>query len=173
MMVKFFPDIMSMKVENTIRGVMRRLKEDHTPSPPPTHFTQFISKHAGGMHLACCYVLELLEKKDMRGFTLTLPSLANAFIKSETTTFSDLFLHLLVLGLSAQKESIKEPALLLILRDFWVPCCHSSEHILLFLFRMLWFLHTRISKSLLREVLETIEPGKEVSIIIVFMIGRL
>ena len=161
-MVKFFPELLSLMVENTLGGVLRQLKEDHTPYTPPNHFTQFISRHSGGMHLACTYSLDLLQKKDLKPFTILLPSIAQAFVQSDTIALPDIFLHLLVLNLNAQKEVLKEGVLLIILRDFWVPCCQSSEHVLLHLFRMLWSLHSKVSEDLLREVLETVEPGKEV-----------
>lgn len=83
--------------------------------------------------------------------------------RSDSIGLPDLFLHLLVLHTSSQRETLKEASLLLILRDFWVPCCQSSEQVLLHLFRMLWFVHSKVSGTLLREVLETVEPGKEVS----------
>ena len=164
-MIKFLPDLLSLMVDNTLRPILRQLKEtDHTPHamPPPAHFTQFLSRHSGAMHLACGYTLDLLDKRDIKSLTLLLPSLAKAFVKSETVGLPDTFLHLLVLGLSAHGESLKESTMLLLLRDFWVPCCQSSEQVLLHLLRMLWSLHARVSEALLREVLETVEPGKEV-----------
>lgn len=161
-MVKFFPDLLSLMVDNTLRGILRQLKEDHTPHAPPAHFTQLLSRHSGAMHLACSYTLDLLEKKDIKSFTLLLPSIAKAFIKSDTISLPDTFLHLLVLGLNAHKETFKEASLLVLLRDFWVPCCQTSEQVLLYLFRMLWHMHGRVGEALLREVLETVEPGKEV-----------
>ena len=162
-MVKFLPDLLSLMVDNTLRAIFRQLKEDHTPHTPPTQFTQFLSRHSGAMHLACSHSLELLEKKDMKSFILLLPSIAKAFIKSDTVSLPDIFLHLLVLGLYSHKDTLKENTLLVLLRDFWVPCCQSSEQVLLYLFRMLWHMHKKVGEALLREVLETVEPGKEVS----------
>lgn len=164
-MIKFFPDLISLMVENTLRGVLKQLKEDHTPYSPPPHFAQFLSRHSGAMHIVCGYALQLLEKKDIRSLTLLLPSIATAFTKSDSVAMPDLFLHNFVLDLSAQKEMLKEGALLIVLRDFWVPCCQGDEHILLHLFRMLWYVHSKVSDALLREVMETVEPGKEVGII--------
>lgn len=151
-------------VESSLRTLSRQLKEDHTPYAPPPHFMEFMSRHSGAMHLACGYVLGLLEKKDIRSFTSLLPTIANAFIKSDTISFPDLFLHELVLGLRGQKDMLKESTLLVLLRDFWVPCCQSSEQVLLHLFKMLWLLHAKVGDALLREVLETVEPGKEVCV---------
>lgn len=162
-MVKFCPDLVSLMVENTLRGIHRQLKEEYTHQIP-TSFTQFLSKHTGAMHLTCSYALQLLDKKDIKSVTLLFPSIANAFVSSSSIFFPDLFLHLLVLGMVAQGDVLKEGALLVILRDFWIPCCQSSEQVLLHLFRVLWFLHAKISQGLLREVLETVEPGKEVLI---------
>lgn len=161
-MVKFFPDLLSLMIDSTLRGVLRQLKEDHAPLTLSTHFTQLLSRHGGAMHLACGYALELLDKRDMKSFNLLLPSIAKAFNKSDSASFPDTFMHLLVLGICAQKASLKESTMLLLLRDFWVPCCQSSEQVVLYLFRMLWFLHAKVSEGLLREVLETVEPGKEV-----------
>lgn len=163
-MVKFSPDLVSFMLENTLRGVLRQLKEDHTPYTLPPSFTQFLSRHSGAMHLACSYALDLLDNRDMKSFTILLPSIAKAFITSDSVNLPDLFLHRMVLQLTANRDALKETTLLVILRDFWVPCCQSSEHVLLYLFRMLWFLHTNVSSALLREVLETVEPGKEVCV---------
>ena len=98
----------------------------------------------------------------MKSFTLILAAIAKAFVESDSVQLPDLFLHLLVLKLTSLKSTLKEATLLVVLRDFWVPCCPGSEHVLIHLFRMLWFLHTNVSDTLLREVLETVEPGKEV-----------
>ena len=163
MMVKFLPTLLSLMVENTLRSLHRQLKEDYTPFSIPAHFLHFISRHSGAMHLACSYALQLLEKKDLKSFSLLLPAIAKGFIKSESVLLPDTFLHLLILFMDRHREMLKESTFLLILRDFWVPCCHSSEQVVLHLFRMLWFLHGKISQELLREVLETVEPGKEVS----------
>ena len=131
-----------------------------TPTAP---FTQFLSKSTSAMHLACSCALQILDKKDVKSLTLLLPSIAKAFVSWDSISFPDLFLHLLVVGMVMHEDVLKEGALLVLLRDFWIPCCQSSEQVLLHLFRVLWFLHAKISQSLLREVLETIEPGKDVS----------
>ena len=164
MMVKFLPTLLSLMVENSLRSLHKQLKEDHTPFSLPAAFINFISRHSGAMHITCSYALHLLEKKDIRSFSLLLPAVAKAFIKSESVLLPDSFLHFLILHMDTHREVLKESTFLLILRDFWVPCCHSSEQILLHLFRMLWFLHGKISEDLLREVLETVEPGKEVGL---------
>jgi len=161
-MVKFCPDLLSVMVDNVLRGVYRQLKEDYTPRSTPPTFTQILPNSTCAMHLACSYALHLLDKKDVKSLTLLLPSIANALGSSDSVSFPDYFLHLLVVGMVAQGDLLKEGALLVILRDFWIPCCRSSEQVLLHLFRFLWYLHTRISSGLLREVLETVEPGKEV-----------
>lgn len=164
LMVKFFPDLLSVMVDSTLHGILRQLKEDHTHCATPTSFTQLISRHGTAMHVACGYALELLEKKDIRAFSLLLPSIAEAFVKSDSINLPDIFLHLLVLKMASMRQLLKESTFLVVLRDFWVPCSQSSEHVLLYLFRMLWFLHASVSDTLLREVLETVEPGKEVTI---------
>lgn len=162
LMVKFLPCLLSLVAENALRGVLRQLKEDHAPFSLPAYFTHFISHHGNGMHLACTYALDLLERRDVKSFTLLLPSIAKAFNKSDNSVnLPDLFLHLLVLKLAQQREVLREATLLVILRDFWVPCSQSSEHVLLYLFHMLWFMHSAVGDTLLREVLETVEPGKE------------
>ena len=163
-MVKFLPTLLSLMVENSLRTLHRQLKEDYTPFSLPAPFVNFISRHSGAMHIACTYTLQLLERKDIRSFSLLLPAIAKAFIKSESILLPDTFLHLLILHMDKHRDVLKESTFLLILRDFWVPCCHSSEQVLLHLFRMLWFLHSKISQDLLREVLETVEPGKEVRV---------
>lgn len=162
LMVKFFPDLLSFTLENTLHSVLRQLKEDPAPYSLPTSFTPFLSRNGSAMHLACCYALELLGRRDIKSFVILLPSIAKAFIKSDLVNLPDLFLHLLVLQLTENREVLKEATLLVVLRDFWVPCCQTSEHVLLYLFRMLWFLHSSVGSTLLREVLETVEPGKEV-----------
>ena len=163
-MVKFCPDLVSLMVENSLRALYRQLKEDHTTFTPPTTLAQFLCKHSGAMLLTCSYTLQILDKKDIKALTLLLPSIAKAFVSSDSISFPDLFLHLLVLGMVVQEDVLKEGALLVILRDFWIPCCQSSEQVLLHLFRVLWFLHAKVSQSLLREVLEVVEPGKDVHI---------
>ncbi len=149
-------------VDNLLRGIYRQLKEDYTPRNTSPSFTEFLSNNACAMHLTCSYALHLLDKKDIKSLTLLLPTIANSFVSSDSIFFPDYFLHLLVVGMVSHGDVLKEGALLIILRDFWIPSCQNSEQIILHLFRFLWYLHAKVNPGLLREVLETVEPGKEV-----------
>lgn len=160
-MVKFLPELLSIMVENSLRVVCVKLKEDHTPHSPSKQFVVSLSNPCA-MHITCTYALHLLEKKELRSLTLLLPAIASGYTQSESAQLPDVFLHLLVVALSSHSEPLREAPLQAILRDFWLPCCQSSEPALLHFCRLLWTLHPRLNQRFLNEVLEAMRPGEHV-----------
>ena len=148
-------------VDNALRGVYRQLKEDHTPFSASNGFINCLSKHPSAMHITCTYALHLMEKKDMKSLSLLLPTIAKGCDDPDAVSVPDVFLHLLVLELSQQYETLREATLLSLLNDFWVPCCQSSESALLHFCRFFWTYHTRLHPTTLAEILEAVNPSEE------------
>ena len=148
-------------LENSLRVVHRQLKDDYTPHTPSPHFITYLSKHTSAMFVACTFAISLLEKKDFKSLIVLLPSMAKAYTKGDSISFSDTFLHSLVHHMSAQRDTIRDSTLQLLLREFWIPCC-QSETVLLHLCRLMWSIHMKLSTQGLSEVLEEMSPGEEV-----------
>ena len=98
-------------VENSLRAVCHRLKEDHPPYSPTKHFLSLLSSNHCAMHVTCTYALHLLERRELRSLTLLLPLIAAGFSQSEGAKLPDVFLHLLVVRLTGQPEAIREASL--------------------------------------------------------------
>ena len=149
-------------VDNTLRGLYRRLKEDHVPYSPSNSFINYLSKHPSAMHITCTYALHLMVKKDMK----SLSTLAKCCDDPDAISLPDrhVFLHLLqlVLELSQQYETLHEATLISMLNDFWVPSCQSSEAVLLHFCCFFLTFHSRLSPTYLAEVLEAVNPSEEV-----------
>ena len=162
LIVKFLPELLSLMVDNALRGVYRQLKEDHTPFSASNGFINCLSKHPSAMHITCTYALHLMEKKDMKSLSLLLPTIAKGCDDPDAISVPDVFLHLLVLELSQQHETLREATLLSLLNDFWVPCCQSSgESALLHFCRFFRTYHTRLPPTTLAEILEAVNPSEE------------
>ena len=162
MMVRFFPELLSLMVDVSLRGIHRQLKEEHSAHTSSKRFISLLSTHSPAMHITCTYTLQLLEKKEYRSLVQLLPAIAQGYTESDDAHLPDVFLHLLVLELISQHDSIKESTLHNIMREFWLPCCQSSESALLHFCRLLWSLHSKISQALLWECLEVMKPGEKV-----------
>ena len=163
LIVRFLPELLSIMVENSLRGVCHKLKEEHSPFTPSRHFIASLAKNPCAVHITCTYALHLLEKRELRSLVLLLPAIASGYTQDENGQLPDVFLHQLVLSLTNQQEPLKEASLQAVLKDFWLPCCQSSESVLLHFCRLLWTLHSRINRRLLSEVLEDMRPGEQVS----------
>ncbi len=163
LIVKFLPELLSLMVDNALRGVYRQLKEDHTPFSASNGFINCLSKHPSAMHITCTYALHLMEKKDMKSLSLLLPTIAKGCDDPDAVSVPDVFLHLLVLELSQQYETLREATLLSLLNDFWVPCCQGSESALLQFCRFFWTFHARLHPTTLAEILEAVNPSEEAS----------
>ena len=162
LMLRFFPELLSLMVEVSLRNTCHQLKEDYTPYTPSKHFVACLSNNSCAMHISCTYALHLLQKHDLRSATLLLSAVARGYTQSDSVQLPDVFLHSMVLSLSSQTEPIRETTLHSILRDFWLPCCQSSETVLLHCCRLLWTLHPRINREVLEEVLEGMKPRDQV-----------
>ena len=162
LMLRFFPELLSLMVEASLRTTCHQLKEDHTPYTLSKHFVSCLSNNPSAMHISCTYALHLLQKHDLRSVTLLLPVVARGYTQSDSVQLPDVFLHSLVLSLTSQTEPVREATLHSILKDFWLPCCQSSETVLLHCCRLLWTLHPRISREVLEEVLEGMRPREQV-----------
>ena len=167
LIVKFLPELLSLMVDNALRGVYRQLKEDHTPFSASNGFTSCLSKHPSAMHITCTYALHLMEKKDMKSLSLLLPMMAKRHDNQDAVSVPDVFLHLLVMELTQQFETLRESTLLSLLNDFWVPCCQNSESVLLHFCRFFWTFHARLNPTFLAEILEAVNPSEEVHDIVV------
>lgn len=162
LIVKFLPELVAVMVDNTLRGLYKQLKEDHTPYSPSASFISCLAKQPSAMHIMCTYALHLLEKKDMKSLSLLLPVIAKTCDEPDSVSIPDVFLHVLVLELTQQAETLREGVLILMLNEFWVPCCQSSETVLLHFCRLLWTFHGRLNPAYLAEVLEAVNPSEEV-----------
>ena len=167
MIVKFLPELLALMVDNALRGLYRQLKEDHIPYTPSASFINCLAKHPSAMHITCTYALHLLEKKDMKSLSLLLPTITKTCDDPDSISLPDVFLHSLVLELTQQGDTLREAVLISLLNEFWVPCCQSSETVLLHFCRLLWTFHSRLNPQYLAEVLEAVNPSEEVSPVII------
>ena len=149
-------------VDNALRGVYRQLKEDHTPYTPSNSFINCLSKHPSAMHITCSYALHLMEKKDMKSLSLLLSTIAKGCDDPDAISLPDVFLHLFVLEMTQQYDTLREATLISILNNFWVPCCQNSETVLLHFCQFFWTFHRRLTPTFLTEVLEAVNPSEEV-----------
>ena len=162
LMVRFFPELLSLMMDASLHAACRQLKEDHTPYTPSQHFVTSLANNPCAMHVSCTYALHLLQKHDLRTLGLLLPAVGRGYTRSDSAQLPDVFLHLFVLNLTSQSEPVREATLQPILRDFWLPCSRHSEPALLHFCRLLWTLHPYINRSTLEEVLEGMRPGEQV-----------
>lgn len=109
--MRFFPELLSIMAENSLRTVCHRLKEDHPPYSPSKHFLSLLASNQCAMHVACTYALHLLERRELRSLTLILPLIAAGFSQSEGVELPDVFLHILVVQLTGQPEAIRDASL--------------------------------------------------------------
>ena len=162
LIIKFLPELLSIMAENTLRAIAHKLKEEYRPFSPSQHFLSSLANPCA-MHIACTYTLHLLEKKEMKSFSLMLPIIAKGYTRSENAQLPDVFLHLLVVKLLQYPDPIKELTMQSILRDFWLVCALSSETALLYLCHLLWGLHAKINPRLVEDILDEMKPGDGVS----------
>ena len=164
LIVKFLPELVAVMVDNTLRGLYKQLKEEHTPYSPSASFFSCLAKQPCAMYIMCTYALHLLEKKDMKSLSLLLPMIAKTCEHSDPVSIPDVFLHVLVLELTQQIETLREAVLHSTLNEFWVPCSQSNETVLLHFCRLLWTFHGRLNPAYLAEVLEAVNPSEEVGL---------
>ena len=147
--------------ENTLRAIAHKHKEEYRPFIPSQHFITSLSNPCA-MHITCTYSLHLLDRKELKSFSLLLPVIAKGYTNSENAQLPDIFLHLLIVKLLQYPDPIRELTMQAILRDFWLVCALSSESALLHMCHLLWSLHLKIDPRLLEDLLDEMRPGEGV-----------
>lgn len=154
-----------MLVEQDIKNVLAKLKQDHTHFTPSKDFVSMLVNLPSAMHIACTYALQLTEKKFARTLSHLLPAIEHAYTQFTLQDLPVGFLHSLSVGLAQQLDAgVKETYIHDILLDFWLPCARHSEAALLYCCQLLRASHGKIKPEIVGKVVEGICPGDSVSL---------
>lgn len=152
---------MSFMTESSLKVIHNKLKQDYPVYNPTSNFIKHLTTIPAAMQLTCTYTLHLIDKKDFRSLSTLLPSIAVAYIGSETDIFPDSFMHSVVIELSNHFNAIREGFLVTILKEFFLPCARHSETCLLYMCRFVWITCKRMKTDLLQEMLDEMQPASD------------
>lgn len=169
--IEFLPELTALMMEPSLRSARAKLKQDHTPLQPTKKFTSLMASSQEAMVLLCTYCLHLVDKKDFKTLALVLPTVAKSCINSEKDIMPDGFLHSMAVMLLPHVAALREPQMIAIMKEFWLPCSQHSETALLHCCRFLWVCHDKIKPGyILDDLLQNMCPSEQVSELFVTII---
>lgn len=147
--------------ESSLKVIHIKLKEDFTLYSPSSNFIRQLTTLSAAMQLTSSYALYLIDKKDFRSLSSLLPSIAISYIDSVTDIFPDGFMHSVVVGLAPHLHTIREQLLVIIMKEFFLPCARHSESCLLYLCLFIRIGYKKMNHELVEEMLDVMQPSSD------------
>lgn len=164
LVTKFLPALMSLMVDDQIRGLNSKLPQDDRESalmtiehygPPPDAYQAYIQENGVASVLAMYYTLHTARQKDKQGLMRVLGTLANC---ENDRAFEDPFLNSLVSTLVPVSDEFAAEDFCTVVFDEFFLTGLSKENVVRHILKLLHYVYTKLPPNRLDGVMKALQP---------------